>query len=513
MRKSGEFRAPKLQQPITRGPKGCDSMESRWVWPFELLEKIGEGGMGVVYRARYVGNNRQVAVKLIPEEINSDVTLLARFERELDVLKQLDHPNIVHCFGGRCESKQRFYAMELVPGGTLADYMLERGRLPWESVVDFAIQMCEALQHAHEHGVVHRDIKPGNFLLTKSGSLKLSDFGLASVVSETRLTAAGRTVGTILYMAPEQIRGGTITHKADLYGLGCVIFEMLTAVTPYSGAAAAEVLQRHLKDPIPHVARTILECPLELDQLVCDLLQKDPEDRPATAAEVAERLNATLLPSRRTAVIDPDLFTTRNGNGATRKLAISPLKQIRPTDSETQVPRISAKGTEPSKIPWIISGATLLICVLLWHSWAQSAQRLRVAEQTWVVLLETADEPTRLLAARALAKFDHLSRSTVEKLSGTATSPTADLRIASLKTLTQHPAEARSVRAELMRIQKVDDNPLVRAEAGAALQAVQYAESPFSPANALFWPIVLATLVALGAAGWQLWKKAEQIAR
>ena len=247
-------------------------MESRWIWPFELLDKLGEGGMGVVYRARYVGNNRQVAVKLIPDDISTDATLLARFERELEVLKQLHHPNIVHCFWRTpSESKQRFYAMEFVPGGTLSDYLAHRGRVNWETAVDFAIQMCHALQHAHEHGVIHRDVKPGNFLMTKSGQLKLSDFGLASVVSEGRLTAAGRTVGTILYMAPEQIRGATLTNRTDLYALGCVLYEMLSAQTPFTGSSAAEVLQRHLKDPPPHVIRIALDCPLDLDALICEL--------------------------------------------------------------------------------------------------------------------------------------------------------------------------------------------------------------------------------------------------
>lgn len=116
-------------------------MESRWIWPFELQDKLGEGGMGVVYRARYVGNDRIVAVKLIPPEVAADPTLLARFEREMDVLKQLRHPNIVHSFGGVCDNQQRFYAMELVEGGTLADILRDRGRLAWDTVIEYGLQM------------------------------------------------------------------------------------------------------------------------------------------------------------------------------------------------------------------------------------------------------------------------------------------------------------------------------------------------------------------------------------
>src|SRR6266498_2616059 len=113
------------------------TMASRWIWPFELLEKIGEGGMGLVYRARYVGNDRIVAVKLLPTDVADNPSLTARFDRELEILKQLRHPNIVYCFGGTCESKQRFYAMELVEGGTLAELLLERKRFSWDRVVDY----------------------------------------------------------------------------------------------------------------------------------------------------------------------------------------------------------------------------------------------------------------------------------------------------------------------------------------------------------------------------------------
>lgn len=488
-------------------------MDSRWIWPFELLDKLGEGGMGVVYRARYVGNDRQVAVKLIPEEINTDTTLLARFERELEVLKQLHHPNIVHCFGGRCESKQRYYAMELVPGGTLADYLGARGRLSWENVVDFAIQMCAALQHAHEHGVIHRDIKPGNFLLTKSGHLKLSDFGLASVVSEGRLTAAGRTVGTILYMAPEQIRGGTITHRADLYALGCVIYEMLTGTTPYSGSSAAEVLQRHLKDPIPHMAQRILDCPLELDSLVCELLSKDSEKRPATASEVADRLNGILLPSRRRTMAEPQLFSQPNTVTADRTLPVVPVRVSRRTESEADLPQANQKSRETTRLAWVITGISILICSQIWTGWAQTARRLNQAEQIWTNLLETADAPTQVLAAKALGKFEKLSPTGIGKLTHAANSPISEIRLAALKSLTLHASESRAISAELMRIQKVDENSEVRAEAAVALQAIQQANSPFSIYRYALWLVPIGIVAILAAVGWQVWKRAEMFAR
>ena len=218
----------------------------------------------------------------------------------MDVLKQLDHPNIVHCFGGTTEGEQHFYAMELIEGGTLADLIKLKGKLSLDTVLDYAIQMADALQYAHDRGVIHRDIKPSNFLLTKQGQLKLSDFGLVTVIAGRRLTASGRTMGTVEYMSPEQIRGKpALTQRSDLYALGCVIYEMLAGHPPYAGENTIEIMHKHLKEPIPHIVRVMPDCPLDLDQLICELLAKTPELRPDSAGVVSQRLQDILQPSRR----------------------------------------------------------------------------------------------------------------------------------------------------------------------------------------------------------------------
>ena len=483
-------------------------METQWIWPFELLDKLGEGGMGVVYRARYVGNNRQVAVKLIPNDMTANATLFARFERELDVLKQLTHPNIVHCFGGSCESKQRFYAMEYVPGGTLSDHRLEKGSLPWENVVDFAMQMCEALHYAHERGVTHRDIKPGNFLMTKTGQLKLSDFGLASIVSQGRLTASGRTVGTILYMSPEQIRGGPVTNRVDLYGLGCVIFEMLSGRTPYTGDTAAEVLQRHLKDDIPHVASLVLNCPLELDQLVCELLAKDPEKRPETAADVNSRLQGILLPSRRAATIEPSLFGSPNS-----KPGAALIKKIKAKSSPALTTRqVQTEKARPRLIPWGIAVVALLVCAYQANGWMQTAGQLRQAEQTWIYLLSHSEPGVRVLAANSLSKFQKLRPVAIEKLREGANSPNVELKLASIRALARHASDSRSLSAELLRIQKSDENTSVRAEAGTALAAIQRSSRPFSYFFLALEALLLLTVLGIGFGGWWVWNRVKPFA-
>src|SRR5689334_6205601 len=175
-------------------------MEKRWIWPFELEEQIGSGAMGVVFRARFVKNDRRVALKLLPPEVAVNKTLAARFQREMEILKDLRHPHVVHCFGGTCEGDQWYYAMELVESGTLASLLREQGRMPWRQVVDLGMQVCAGLAHAHQRGVIHRDLKPGNLLLTRAGRVKLGDFGLALVSSEAKLTAAGKTMGSLHYM-------------------------------------------------------------------------------------------------------------------------------------------------------------------------------------------------------------------------------------------------------------------------------------------------------------------------
>lgn len=480
-------------------------MEPRWLWPFELIEKIGEGGMGVVYRARYTGNDRQVAVKLLPSEVAADPVLLARFERELEVLKQLHHPNIVRCFGGTCESSQHYYAMELVDGGTLADLLEQKGTLPWEFVIDFALQMCEGLHHAHEHGVIHRDVKPGNFLLTKSRQVKLSDFGLASIASTQRLTASGRTVGTIQYMSPEQIRGKPgLTARADLYALGCVLFEMLTGHPPYRGDNAAVVLQQHLTAVIPHAAVEVLECPLKLDQLIFELMSKDAEQRPATAAEVGWRLEEILQPGRHSLPVEPDLFSIP-------RAVTAPLKNVPKTPSEVGVANFPGFHV-PSLLPWGLCALLLVACVGIGMRASVTAAHLRQAEQQWVDLFEKSDQATRVLAANALREFGPLRSSTIEVLHRGTKHNDPKIRIAALEALGRHATECRSLQSDVMHLEKVDENPDVRHQAGVVLDAMRHAPAATNERYVVSFGVIVLILSALATGGWHVWRRLQVIA-
>ncbi len=265
--------------------------ENRRLGPFELEDKLGVGGMGIVYRARYVKTGQHVAVKVLSPDLMADAKIAQRFEREMAILKKLKHPHIVQYYGGSTSGHQRFYAMELVKGGSLEDELKRKGSRPWEEVVEYGQQIAKALEHAHNAGIIHRDLKPANLLLTKRGVLKLSDFGIARDMQGTALTAAGKTLGTMAYMAPEQITGKhPITARTDLYALGCVLFELLSARPPFQSDTQPALLFKHLDEAPPSVREFNHDVPVWLDQLIDELLEKEPADRPFDALAVQVKL-------------------------------------------------------------------------------------------------------------------------------------------------------------------------------------------------------------------------------
>ncbi|OYV83300.1 MAG: hypothetical protein B7Z73_16220 [Planctomycetia bacterium 21-64-5] len=272
-------------------PREAMSVEEQRLGPFLLKERLGAGGMGVVYRATHVESRRPFAVKVLSAKAAGNKRIVARFARELEILKALKHPNIVRCFGGGRQGSDIYLVMELVGGGSLAGLIRRRGRIPWDAAIDYALQVCDGLAYAHEWGIVHRDLKSANLLLTKDGQVKIADFGIARVQYGKKLTAAKHTVGTMAYIAPEQIKGDPpISHRTDLYTLGCVMFEMLTGRLPFVADSMAQLIYQHMEDAPPHVATIALDCPIWLDALVNQLLEKDPLKRPHDATALARAL-------------------------------------------------------------------------------------------------------------------------------------------------------------------------------------------------------------------------------
>lgn len=303
-----------------------EATPKRQIGPFELHEKLGVGGMGIVYRAKYLKNGAFVAVKVLSPDLMADEKIAVRFGREMQILKKLQHPHIVKYYGGSTSGVTKYYAMELVKGGSLEQLLKKRGPIDWELAVEYAIQIAKALEHAHAHGVVHRDLKPANLLITKSG-LKLTDFGIARDTQSTALTAAGKTLGTMAYMAPEQISGKyPVGAKTDLYALGCVIFEMLTGRTVFVSETQPEMLFKHLDEEPPSIREFNINVPLWLDQLVSELLAKEPADRPYDALAVQVKLEEI-----KQKVAQNESFvkqTVQGGAGATLKEGDAELTRI-----------------------------------------------------------------------------------------------------------------------------------------------------------------------------------------
>lgn len=254
---------------------------------YEVGGVLGVGTVGTIYRAvdRQTGEVR--AIKKLHPGISQDKLIRARFKREMMILERLRHPNIIAYYGGGADEDQLFYVMEMVEGGSVKDLLECNRGLPWPAVVGIGRQICSALQCAHNHGVIHRDLKPGNLFLTRSGEVKLGDFGIARDLHSSDLTDTGLTVGTHAYMAPEQITGdSSISGKADLYALGCCLFEMLTGRKVFDGENFAQLFEQHLRIEPPHVRTLVPSCPEQLDQVIFQLLAKSPEDRPFNARAV-----------------------------------------------------------------------------------------------------------------------------------------------------------------------------------------------------------------------------------
>src|ERR1039458_7301947 len=216
---------------------------------YKILEKLGEGGMGVVYKAHDTTLNRTIALKFLPDKVNKDETAKARFLQEAKAAARLNHPNICTIFGVEEYEGKLFISMEYIEGGTLSE------KIPFSKVDDaitIAAQIGEALQEAHAKGIVHRDIKADNIMLTSKGQVKVMDFGLAKLKGALKLTRTSSTVGTLGYMAPEQIQGGEVDYRSDIFSFGVLLFEMLTGKLPFRGEhEAAMVYSIVNEEPAP----------------------------------------------------------------------------------------------------------------------------------------------------------------------------------------------------------------------------------------------------------------------
>ncbi len=262
---------------------------------YEMIEKIGNGGMATVYKATDLVLKRNVAVKILRDEFTTDEEFIKRFETEAQSAARLTHPNIVSIFDVGVDDGIYYIVMELIQGKTLKEIITEeRGPLPWKWSVNVAIQIASALEMAHRNNIIHRDIKPHNIIITEDGIAKVTDFGIAKAVSNSTITAFGKTIGSVHYFSPEHARGGYTDAKSDLYSLGVVMYEMVTGKVPFDADTPVSVALKHMQeDPVPPIEENT-NLPEAVNKIILKALKKDPILRYQTSTEMLRDLKMAL---------------------------------------------------------------------------------------------------------------------------------------------------------------------------------------------------------------------------
>ncbi len=268
---------------------------------YKILERLGGGGMSVVWKAYDLVLDRNVALKVLRPEMSEDDEFISRFRREAQSVASLSHPNIVNIYDVGEDSGLYFIVMELVEGETLRDRLKAKGKLSVSESLEIARGICEGLSHAHARRIIHRDIKPQNILLTHKGDVKVADFGIARALGGVSTTSRDVVVGSAPYLSPEQAKNGTVSTRSDLYSLGVVMFEMLTGKPPFVGDSPVAVALQHVQGKVPKVADKSPYVPIEVDQLVQKALAKNPSERFSSAEDMLVAIKALEQGARRAA--------------------------------------------------------------------------------------------------------------------------------------------------------------------------------------------------------------------
>ena len=318
---------------------------------YTLLECVGSGGMADVYRAHDKLLDRSVAVKILHSQFNNDEEFITRFQREAQAAARLSHPNIVNIYDVGKDQDVDYIVMEYVSGETLKQRIQRLGPLPTEMATFIAIEIAEALENAHQNKIIHCDIKPHNILITRTGRIKVTDFGIARAATTATMTQTGTILGSVHYFSPEQAKGVMITAKSDIYSLGVVMYEMLTGNVPFTGETPISVALKHLQEEVKPPREINPEIPPVLDMMVIKSLAKNPDDRyPDMSAVVADlRLAQTYSRDQHTKRLTKDDYPTQ----------VLP-KLTEPEDVRGKKPTAEAKPLSFGS-RW---GVVLLLCIL-----------------------------------------------------------------------------------------------------------------------------------------------------
>jgi serine/threonine-protein kinase len=319
------------------------------IGPFKIERRLGAGGMGTVYLGRERDTGQIAAVKVLSASLAREPEIIERFSREIEAMRKLSGPHIVSLFGSGTdpETEQMYFSMEYVEGVTLGQLLRERKRLSWDQVVDISLQICSALKAAHAAGIVHRDLKPSNLLIGSDGVVQLTDFGVAQIFATQRLTVTGGIIGTAEYMSPEQAEGRRCTRKSDLYSFGAVMYVMLTGRPPFTGQTSLDILRKHLTAGFDRPSRYAPDTPRLLEDLVCKLLEKNPDDRHPDAHIVSLRLREVVRRVELASAHETESHGYLDGDGSVAATAVA-----RPVTDATVVDahRDPAAGPGPATL-------------------------------------------------------------------------------------------------------------------------------------------------------------------
>ena len=264
---------------------------------YKILDHLGTGGMATVWLGYDTILDRQVAIKTFKIDAN-DEDAVKRFNREAKAVTSLSHPNIVSIYDVENEEEFYYLILEYVEGMTLKDYMIKNPRMPIETIVHIAKQIAAGLSHAHQNGIIHRDIKPQNILMNENLTCKITDFGIARAYGDTTLTQTNQMLGTVYYLSPEQARGNVATAQSDIYSLGILIFEMITGQIPFKGESAVAIALKHLQEELPDIDKYRDNVPQSVKNIVLQATMKNPNERYISSKELFEDLSTVLNPER-----------------------------------------------------------------------------------------------------------------------------------------------------------------------------------------------------------------------
>ncbi|HEV7518577.1 MAG TPA: protein kinase [Thermoanaerobaculia bacterium] len=348
-------------------------MIGRVVGSYEIVERIGEGGMGTVWRAVDVMLEREVAIKAIRPDLAAEPQIVERFRSEAKILARVHHPAIATIYSFFRDGGELYLAMEFVRGRTLAQVLRQDGALAWPRAVALVAAALEGIDQVHRTGIIHRDLKPDNLMLTEAGEIKVMDFGIARAVGASHLTRTGLMVGTLRYMSPEQLRGEEVDHRADLYALGIVLYEMLTGRVPFTGASEYEAIRAQVEDPPVPPGHLVAGLPPWLDRVVLTALAKFPGQRFASAAAMADSLAAARPNPPSTADLQTRLqpaASTPAGSAAVPALAanLSPSGAARAADGTASSYRAIGLGRSRGLLLGI-AGGLLFLAVAAGVAW------------------------------------------------------------------------------------------------------------------------------------------------